>query len=888
MRSQLVTMPSSHPIKHVVLEQLLLQLATEQLPSEQLAYIRSCETPSTEPNGRKSFTVNAPCDKTGEVQVLNSRDIEWAFALSELNNPNTRFLLPQPSPIYTSHPHPTAKIHRPDFLSIYSKESGLRSKLIETKPSSYMAKKAAKYPDRYISIGPDKWDMPLSRAAAAKLGFDFEVITELNFNSTFIKNVRHLDDYRKYTFSVTDAEIEEIVAQVIDNPGIRMTEIRLACEDRCIDAIKALLAAGKIHTHLSDELLTKPNRVPLYATPIQERALIQLHASDPEGQICESPIELPEGQRFMMGGHAYRIVRFSEGILVIENHKGETSEHPLQNFLKLLPTINLLRPKLTRSEQMRRLDDKAFQKLLANKKRLQEFLENPEAPYDRTADRYRKLADHWQKTHGCGDLGLVPQTANRGSRVPIYPERTIAFMHEVIVSHYLQISPRPTIKDAHETMEEMMKAADIVGIPAYRTFARECQGWDKSLRQQRRWGHRIGHLSEAPTAHRSPFGNPHGDRPFIVAYADHTVQDVAQDHKDKDIAIKKAVHSLMVDGATNKIIASILRNEAPNTDTVILLLRDCVARNGTLPTILVCDWGADFRSRWLYETLCCILKIVLIFRPKAIGEAGSPVEQVFGVLNKRDNHRVQGSTEIMKRARLVTGKAKPNNHAIWTLQDLQEQHEETLKTWNSTPYGTNNQSPNEIHESLLRIHGKHVMIRISPDLLDRALLPYTKRREHRVDDRCRIFVNGAHYASEAILGKLRGECVEVRERPGDPREVFISHKSLQGIAPVPAVSAHLKYVDSALDATEAAFNKKQTPEAKKRKKENWSKHRNERTAREANIEARKKAEAKAAAAPRAREESGEKPQTTEIPKNVIPFIRPLGGMRNLRNVEAYK
>jgi hypothetical protein len=239
-------------------------------------------------------------------------------------------------------------------------------------------------------------------------------------------------------------------------------------------------------------------------------------------------------------------------------------------------------------------------------------------------------------------------------------------------------------------------------------------------------------------------------------------------------------------------------------------------------------------------------------------------------------HRIRGSTEALKRARLTTGATLPYKHAIWTLKDLREHYEDHYKTFNSTPYGTAKHSPEEREKELWRVYGSHPRAVIPLDLLDRVLLPFVDRVVRTVDARCRIFVKRTYYSSGA-LKNVRGKEVTVRYRPGDPTVMLVTHPDLEGVVTCKAVSADVKYAESVEDAIEVVTLKNTIgPEVKARKTSNWSKH----------VERREKKEKKLLQDARVvAEQATQPPKEPEPPKvapdNVIPFHYTQGGLKKL-------
>lgn len=261
--------------------EIITHLHSLQLPREAFEYIDRCLVPSTTPTGVKSYTVRYPCGITNQVLELNSRDIELAQVLTFLADPQVAYYIPQPAVLELDVDHPRARFYPPDFLVIYKDKR--RPLLLETKPSTHLAERAAKHPERFTCSGQNGFEMPLAAAAAAKLGFDFRVICERHFDETFLRNVLFLESYRKWTINppATDEEKQAIKDQVAAQPGIKLIDVKHESMSRRADLIHHLLAVGEIFAHLSAERLTEPNRVALYPTAIRERALALFEQKNP-------------------------------------------------------------------------------------------------------------------------------------------------------------------------------------------------------------------------------------------------------------------------------------------------------------------------------------------------------------------------------------------------------------------------------------------------------------------------------------------------------------------------------------------------------------------------------------------------------------------------------
>lgn len=855
----------------------------QQLSTEAIRYIERSNVPSTQPNGRFSYTVRYPCALTGEILELQSRDFEFACLLTLKADPNLAFIIPQPAKLELNHSNARAKFYAPDFLAIWKDKRP--PTLFETKPSRKLSSNVAKYPDRYTSDGPNSFDMPLAREAASSLGFDFRVIHEGHFTETFIRNILLLEPYRNWPLEVaaTDEERKTIKDQIVAQPGIKFSEIVHESSERRADLIHHMLANGEIFANLSEDSLLDQNRVGLFNTRVRERALALFNSKTPiqADRVC--PYVLSDGQEFVMRGKHYTIVKCSGKSITIRNWKGQESQFPIDSFIAMLPEVDAFNdPELTPQAQLFRASDKDIAEMMRRYEIVRPYVdpapgeETPTGSTSRTLQRYLAEYRQAQATHGSGVLGLLPKFSKRGSKAPIYPRETMDVMNRVITRNYLKAHPRPTMVEAHCHLTRLIERMRLGSVPSYRTFVRACKRWDAEFVAQRRWGHRYAKQYNTPSAERSPLGAPHGYRPFTVAHCDHTTNDLSLDHPESEKKLLKAHHSTMVDATTHKVLGHVTRLESPSTETLIELFKDCYRRHSNVPSLVIVDWGTDFRSKWFQETLGQVFKSTIVYRQIATATSGSPVEGQFRSNDVELVHRMTGSTEALKKPRLTTGSMLPNRHSIWTLKDLREIYEDRYRIFNSTPQGTSKISPDEKEAELWNLYGSHPLRAFPADVLERVLLPLADGIYRVVDSRCRILVNRTYYAS-GELTKIRRKQVTVRTNPSDPRAVYVAHPDLKGIVTCRAVSADVKYSMTPDEAMEVTVLKNTNdPEASRRKAEGRAElsETRENTEKRLKKESRKKKKPKPPSP-----DSGEK---SDENSNVVNFEYTQGGLRVIR------
>jgi putative transposase len=104
-----------------------------------------------------------------------------------------------------------------------------------------------------------------------------------------------------------------------------------------------------------------------------------------------------------------------------------------------------------------------------------------------------------------------------------------------------------------------------------------------------------------------------------------------------------------------------------------------------MPEMLVVDNGKEFHSRAM-QRACQLYGCNLRYRPAAKARFGSVLERLFGTVNSQFIHLLEGNTQIMKQARMVSKSVRPENFVTWSLPALHLAMEEYF----TKIYGTEN------------------------------------------------------------------------------------------------------------------------------------------------------------------------------------------------------
>jgi putative transposase len=176
-------------------------------------------------------------------------------------------------------------------------------------------------------------------------------------------------------------------------------------------------------------------------------------------------------------------------------------------------------------------------------------------------------------------------------------------------------------------------------------------------------------------------------RAFSIAHIDHYNVDIALllgHAKDKSIT-KRAWLTGMVDAYSGEVLGLWLSYKAPCRNSCAMVIRDCVARHGRLPEILVVDGGPELDSVH-FTTLLASLSVTRIQRPPEDPRFGKEIERLFGAFKENFARGLPGFIPGVAHARKISGKlsaAKRARLKFHELIDLLEAY--TFRGYNHEP-----------------------------------------------------------------------------------------------------------------------------------------------------------------------------------------------------------
>jgi transposase InsO family protein len=227
--------------------------------------------------------------------------------------------------------------------------------------------------------------------------------------------------------------------------------------------------------------------------------------------------------------------------------------------------------------------------------------------------------------------------------------------------------------------------------------------------------------------------------------------------------------TVLTDAFSRRCLALYLTFDAPSYRSCMMILRDCVWRQGRLPQMVVIDGGPEFQSTY-FETLLARYECTKKTRPPAQARFGSVCERLFGTTNTQFIHNLSGNTQITRNVRQVTKGNDPAGQAAWTLGCLYDYLSIFLfEVYDTIQHPALGQSPRDAYLRGLQNTGfrSNRVIAYDQEFL-MASLPTTSRGSAKVSPGRGVMLHRIYYWAETFRDPtVENRDVAVRYDPFD-------------------------------------------------------------------------------------------------------------------------
>jgi len=658
---------------------------------------------------------------------FESHRVELPFVYNMEHDPGVLEYYDQPPSIPLAYQAANGRrlsvLHTPDYFVIRRDSVGWE----ECKTAEDLEKLAIKSPNRYRRDGAGTWCCPPGEEYASEFGLYYRVRSSGEIDWVLQRNLQFLEDYLRFdSASVAGFVDQAIKAAVQTEPGIRLSDLLDRANDVTKrDGIYLLIASSELYVDLGAAAVAEPERVRVFANA--EAAVAYHHACcDLQQSVRTSGITTPPAEAPNEHGEAFRLLT-------------------------------------TASKQDLSTANRRFDLV----KRHLEGEETPQSVPARTLRIWTAQYRLARERYGNGYVGLLPKTGNRGNRTSRLPEESRKLLVRSIENDYENLKQK-TKAASWAALKRTCEERGII-TPSYVTFClavRERPAFEQTLKRR---GRRAAY-AHAPFYWELHATTPrHGDRPFEIGHVDHTELDVEAVCSRTGRPLGRPWLTILTDAFSRRGLSLYLTFDAPSYRSCMMILRECVRRNGRLPQIIVIDGGPEFHSTY-FETLLARYECTKKTRPPAQARFGSVCERLFGTTNTEFIHNLRGNTQITRNVRQVTKSNQPVRQAAWTLGCLYEYLSIFLfEIYDTIEHPALGQSPREAYLAGMQKAG------IRPNRLipyDQAFLmatlPTTPRGTAKVSPGRGVMINRAYYWAEAFRDpSIENQGVAVRYDPFD-------------------------------------------------------------------------------------------------------------------------
>ncbi len=655
----------------------------------------------------------------------------------------------------------TSPWHTPDFLVI--RRDGVAFE--EWKPAEFLEECAERMPERYQCTPGGGWRCPPGEAAAAALGLTYRVRTSNEYHPSYIQNLKFLQDFWTHPFTLSQQAESQVLDAVKVYPGVSVTALMAAHPDLIVDVVWAMLTTQSIFTDFTATSLMNWEQVFLYPTAKESEAARQVASDRSPAPLIASPL--------LMDGRLWE-GEMQEELVLLRPEVGASFSLPLEQFHRLValgqiqqrdlatpsPLSEAARDRFLRaSPKSQGAANKRWREILAY------FRGDALTVTARSVQNWMAAYRQAEADMGCGYLGLLDRTDQRGNRSPRVPDASKELLKEYLSTHYTT----PQAKRAASVYRLYRAEAEQQRIPPVgeRTFYRERKAFEDTRVTGVRRGKRVAYALDPALAYLDQTTPRHGERPFERAHLDHTEMDIVLVSSVTGKPLARPWVTFLTDAYSRRILACYLTYDPPSYRSMMMAFRLCVKQYGRLPQEIVVDRGPEFGSVY-FETLLTRCFVTKLDRPAQQPRFGSVIERLFGKTNTELLQQLRGNTQASKVPRQMTNEVDPKRLAVWTLDAFARRLTEyCLDVYDQMDHRALFQSPREAFtQGMLRAGRRaHTLIPYSEAFLIQTR-PSTRTGVAKIHQSRGITVNGLQYWHECMrLPTVFGQTVHVRYEP---------------------------------------------------------------------------------------------------------------------------
>ncbi len=672
-----------------------------------------------------------------------------------------------------------AILYTPDFFVIWKTIAGY----VECRTEKKMSELAKEQPNRYCRGEDGRWHNPSAEKHVEQFGLGYWIMTEANFDRTYLRNLDFVEDYIREDPKAIPKEARiQILAHVASRPAIRLSDLIGL-------TLQAGLSTDLLYIMITHEVLY----VDLSAAALAERDRVYVFASEEAARAYNPSATLPltdtdfidvaVGSTILCDGKSAEIVNIGEKEIWLCGESKKVVRLTHEEFEELFRK-NLIQglkspEEETISDKVNEIISEASPKELEEASRRVEFvsryLAGERFPKEIIPERtlYNYLADFRaaESLYGSGYLGLIPNFHGRGNRKPRFDDVVLKDSEDAIKKNF-ETEKQKSFTSVHTTLAKQLaeKGFDAPSLP---TFIKMTRLRPQAVQVSKRKGPRAAKQVQ-PFSHWLEKDTPvQGDRPLQICHVDHTKLDLRLRCSQTGKVLGRPWATFLTCGFSRRLLAIYLTFDPPSYRSCMMVLRECVRRFGRLMQYLVVDGGKEFKSIY-FRALCGFFGIHTISR-EGKPRGGSTCERLFDTNRRQFLNNMLGNTQIMKNVREVSPEFDPSVHAVWMLEGAHRRLcEWGYEIYDTMDHWTLKQSPREAFDSGTLLTGKRESrLRKYNETFRLLTLPSTRKGTSMIMPNDGVKINNIYYWADVFYEpELQRVNVPVRYEPFDAGQAY--------------------------------------------------------------------------------------------------------------------
>lgn len=769
------------------IEEICDRLGIPQAGRQRVERIRDSEPSRRVGSNGRNVCVRYPSQKMGVTIQAESHTVELPYVYQLEHDETVLEYYDQPESIKLSYKAAGGRnlgiIHTPDFFVIRHDYVGYT----ECKTEEELERLRKASPHRYMRTDDGEWRCPPGEVAAAEVGLSYRVWSDKEINWALQANMEFLEDYiREDCPEVENDQLEKIKGLLETNKVMTIHEL-VTTDEIDADSVYKLIVDDQIYCDLENDRVADSSYTYVYINKAYAIAYGKLNQSEIKDSLYTlSSIRYEPGEYVIWDQVKWRIANVGASQIMLSNADGKTVPVSLSDFQAMVSN-NLISGvergsndalDRKRLEIISSADEQALDVATQRQNVIRPILDgeisiNEITGYSvRTVFRWISMFREAEREYGQGYLGLIPKNNNKGNYINKLPETAEVLMEKVICEEY-ETTKQKTVKAAYGALKILCDKQGV-DCPSEKTFRERVNIRSKSDQARKRKGKRAASNFEEFFWRLDMTTPKHGGRPFEIGHIDHTELDIELISQETGVNLGRPWLTIMVDAFTRRILSFYLTFDPPSYKSCMMVMRECVRRNGRLPKTIVVDNGKEFAST-AFETLIASYDLTKKQRPPAKGRFGSVCERMFGTTNTELIYSLAGNTQIMKDVRIATKSVNPKNLALWNIASLTGLLGDFFyEEYDLTEHPALHDSPRDTYFKRSEVAGerRHMDIPYTEDFRIRTL-PSTRKGTALVRVRTGIQLNYIRYWHDSFRDAgIDGTNVPVKYDPMDAAFVY--------------------------------------------------------------------------------------------------------------------